>query len=188
MADNGTTGGFTIRDARVSDIHAITSIYNEAIRDGISTSDVDERSAEQRREWLERHAPRSRYPVVVVRLGGQTVGFGSLSRYRPRAGYDAIVEISYYIGSYWRGRGAGRLLVSWLLDTAARLGYEKAVSCVFSPNAGSLALMRSFGFTRFGLLPGAIHNAGRTLDVQYWYKELRPVRGVQGERPAAGRC
>ena len=46
------TDVFTIRDARVSDIHAITRIYNEAIREGVSTSDLDERSMEQRRDWL----------------------------------------------------------------------------------------------------------------------------------------
>ncbi len=168
------TDVFTIRDARVSDIHAITRIYNEAIREGVSTSDLDERSMEQRRDWLERHTPRSRYPVVVVRYRGQTIGFGSLSRYRPRAGYDSIVELSYYVGSYWRGRGAGRMLVDWLLHRARDLGYEKAVSCVFDANEGSMHLMESFGLTRFGVLPAAIRNGSRVLDVVYWYKDLRP--------------
>ena len=50
--------------------------------------------------------------------------------------------------------------------------YRMAVSVVFTRNEGSTALMRKFGFTRFGVLPGGVVNDGVALDVAYWYKNL----------------
>lgn len=166
------TAAYEVRDARVGDMHSITSIYNQAIRQGDATSDVDERTFDQRIDWMGSHQPRSQYPVVVITCNGAVIGFGSLSRYRPRAGYDGVVELSYYIGQYWRGRGAGTVLVRWLLDAARSRGYRMAVSVVFTRNEGSTALMRKFGFTRFGVLPGGVVNDGVALDVAYWYKNL----------------
>lgn len=171
--DGADARPYVIRDARVGDIHAITSIYNQAIRDKGSTSDVNERSFEQRSEWLGAHQPRSRYPVVVITLHGAVIGFGSLSRYRPRPGYDGVVELSYYIGSYWRGHGAGTALVRWLVERARALGYALAVSVVFTSNAGSTALVEAFGFRRFGLLPCAVRDGDITYDVAYWYLPLQ---------------
>ena len=60
----------------------------------------------------------------------------------------------------------------WLLDAARSRGYRMAVSVVFTRNEGSTALMRKFGFTRFGVLPGGVVNDGVALDVAYWYKNL----------------
>lgn len=55
---------FNIRLATVSDIPAITRIYNEAIVDGGSTSDLVPQTFDQRRAWVESHV--SPYAVFVA--------------------------------------------------------------------------------------------------------------------------
>ena len=100
------------------------------------------------------------------------VGFGSLSKFHPRAGYDGVVELSYYVASGARHHGVGTTLVDWLLAAARERQYRMAVTLIFASNTGSIALMKHFGFTRFGLLPGACDDGTQLLDLSYWYLNL----------------
>ena len=95
----------------------------------MSSADIEPRTLAQRKAWVDAHEPRSLYPVVVVEFGdGQVMAFGSLSRFHERAGYDGVVELSYYVGSAWRRQGIGRQLVAWLLDEARRAGHRMATT------------------------------------------------------------
>ena len=156
-----------------ADLQAITDIYNEAVLERMSSADIEPRTLAQRKAWVDAHEPRSLYPVVVVEnADGEVVAFGSLSRYHERAGYDGVVELSYYVGFGSRRRGVGAMLVSWLLDAARERGMRMATTLIFSDNAGSIALMRRFGFTLFGELPDAVHLPGIVHDMSYWYLPL----------------
>lgn len=162
-----------IRDATDADLWAITDIYNAAVLERMSSADIEPRTLEQRKAWIDSHEPRSLYPVVVVQnAGGEVVAFGSLSRYHERAGYDGVVELSYYVAASARRQGVGTRLVSWLLDAARERGMRMATTLIFSDNAGSIALMRRFGFTLFGELPDAVHLPGIAHDMSYWYLPL----------------
>ncbi|WEV73005.1 GNAT family N-acetyltransferase [Bifidobacterium sp. ESL0790] len=163
-----------IRDADDGDIQAITDIYNEAVVTFTSTADLKPQTPEQRRAWVESHSPREEYPVVVITdESGKVVGFGSLSRYNYREGYDGVLELSYYIAGSVRRQGYGSAMVEWLVSRARQLGAHMAVALIFAINDGSNALMRKYGFTRFGLLPQASWDGKGYLDVNYWYKDLR---------------
>ncbi|WEV42497.1 GNAT family N-acetyltransferase [Bifidobacterium sp. ESL0682] len=162
-----------IRAAVDNDLQAITDIYNEAVVAGGSTADLTPRTLEQRREWVSEHEPRHDFPVVVLENeSGEVVGFGSLSRFHPRAGYDGIVELSYYIATAAQHQGYGTQMVSWLLDKAKELGNRKAIGLIFASNTGSIALMNHFGFTRYGFLPQACWDGHGYLDMSYWYLDL----------------
>lgn len=162
-----------IRDATDADLQAITDIYNEAVLERKSSADIEPRTLEQRKAWVDSHEPRAVYPVVVVEgSDGKVVAFGSLSRFHERAGYDGVVELSYYVESSARRQGVGTKLVSWLLDAARERGMRIATTLIFSDNAGSTALMRRFGFTLFGELPDAVHLPGINHDMSYWYLPL----------------
>ncbi len=163
-----------IRDAEERDLPAITAIYNQAVREGGSTADLHERTVEQRRAWVDSHVPRTRYPVVVAENDqGQVIAFASLSRYHPREGYDGVDELSYYVDRRFRRRGCGAQLVSWLIEAAHQRGSRLLVTLIFASNAGSVGLMRRFGFRRFGLLPDACFDGKRMLDMSYWYRDVR---------------
>ncbi|MBM6699081.1 N-acetyltransferase [Bifidobacterium pullorum subsp. saeculare] len=174
MLEYTASADFTIDNATDADLVAITDIYNEAIAERMSSADIGARTLEQRRAWVDSHEPRADYPVVVVRTAdGATAAFGSLSRFHERAGFDGVVELSYYVGSAWRGQGIGTVLVDWLVDAARARGHRMAVTRIFDDNAGSTALMERFGFTRFGLLSDAVHMPGGIHhDLAYWYLPL----------------
>ena len=92
-----------IRAAHDDDLQAITDIYNQAVIAGGSTADLVPRTLEQRRQWVDSHHPRDRYPVVVLEdAAGRVVAFGSLSKFHPREAYDGVVELSYYVDEHAR--------------------------------------------------------------------------------------
>lgn len=163
----------TIRDARESDLQAITDIYNQAVVAGGSTADLVPRTLEQRRQWVDSHQPRDRYPVVVLEdASGRVVAFGSLSKFHPREAYDGVVELSYYVDERARHRRYGTAMVAWLLDAARTRGYRIVTALIFASNAGSIALMNHFGFERYGFLPRACFDGTRYLDMSYWWLPL----------------
>ena len=105
--------------------------------------------------------------------GTEVVGFGALSVFYDRAGYDGVTDLAYYIDPAWQGRGVGTFLLGRLLDEARARQMRKACGIIFADNAGSIALMRHFGFTRFGLMPSAaIDSTGTMRDMSYWYLDL----------------
>lgn len=162
-----------IRNAEDGDIDAITRIYNQAVLRGGSSADLTARSVEQRRAWVQAHAPRDRYPVVVMEYDGMVVGFGSLSAFHERAGYDGVAELSYYLDERWRGRGWGQRMAQWLVHAAVQRGFSHATAIVFDDNEASKAVLRHLGFTCFGVLPQAVRSGdGKVRDMGYWYRTL----------------
>ncbi|MBW3080739.1 GNAT family N-acetyltransferase [Bifidobacterium saguinibicoloris] len=167
---------YLFRAAGVRDLPAITDIYNASVVEGGSTADLTPRTQEQRRAWVESHEPP--YGVFVVEAESdagvrEVVAFGALSVFYDRAGYDGVTDLAYYIAPAWRRRGVGTFLLGRLLDEARGRGMRKVIGVIFADNDGSTALMRRFGFSRFGLLPAAATDAtGMMHDMSYWYLDL----------------
>jgi GNAT superfamily N-acetyltransferase len=99
------------RTATPDDSEAIARIYNQGIEDRVATFETRLRSAEDIRAWFD-----GVHPIVVVEEGGQVIAFGATSSYRPRACYAGIAESSLYVAREARGRGAGRVAMSALLQ------------------------------------------------------------------------
>jgi phosphinothricin acetyltransferase len=162
---------YTFRPAVESDLQAITDIYNDAIIAGGSSADLSARTLGQRREWVASHRPP--YGVFVMESGGEVMGFGALSVFYDRAGYEGVTDLAYYIAAQWQGKGAGTFMLEHLLDEARNRHMRKACGIIFADNAGSIALMRRFGFARFGLMPDAATDSTGTMrDMSYWYLDL----------------
>ena len=181
------TRTYALRPATESDLTAITDIYNAAVIAGGSSADLTPRTLEQRRAWVDAHRPP--YGVFVLTAGvgdgagpadrdgapgtNEVVGFGALSVFYDRAGYDGVTDLAYYVAPAWRGRGAGTALLSGLLDECRRRHMRKACAIIFADNAASIALVRRFGFTRFGLMPDAATDSTGTMrDMSYWQLDL----------------
>lgn len=167
---------YVFRAAGESDLAAITDIYNASVVEGGATADLTPRTPEQRHAWVASHKPP--YGVFVVETkrddgAREIAGFGALSVFYDRAGYDGVADLAYYIAPTWRGRGAGSFLLDRLLNEARDRHMRKAIGIIFADNAGSVALMRRFGFTRFGVLPAAATDSTGTMrDMSYWYLDL----------------
>ena len=105
---------YTFRPAVESDVQAIADIYNASVMAGGVTADLTPRTFDQRRAWVESHTPP--YGVFVVESeDGSIIGFGALSVFYDRAGYDGVTDLAYYIDPAWQGRGVGTFMLDRLL-------------------------------------------------------------------------
>ncbi len=133
-----TLEGLIIRDAAVGDAAAISAIYNQGILDRIATLEIEERTPEERAQWLAARGPR--HPVVVTERDGMVVGWGSLNQFNPRKAYDYVADFSVYVERAWRGKGVGGAVLRTLIARAKELRYHKMVLSAFPWNAGGMAL------------------------------------------------
>ena len=79
----------------------------------------------------------------------------------------------YHIAPEWQGRGAGTFTLAKLLDECRNRHMRKACGIIFADNRGSIALMKHFGFTQFGLMPqAATDSTGTMRDMSYWHLDL----------------
>lgn len=159
-----------IRNAQLSDLSAITEIYNEAILTTTATFDTEPKSTSERLEWLRSHGER--HPVIVAELDGMVVGWASLSGWSERKAYDDTAETSFYVKSEYRGRGVGRKLKEAIIGEARRLKFHTLIARIAEGGDASLHLNESFGFVRVGTLKEVGRKFGRLLDVHILQKML----------------
>jgi phosphinothricin acetyltransferase len=151
----------TARPATVADAHAIATIYNEGIEDGIATFETRPRTVDDVSKWF---GPR--FPIVVIENERrQVIAFASTSEYRPRDCYAGIAEFSVYVARTERGHGAGHLAMRELMEAARRAGFWKLVSRVFPENIASRALLKGLGFREVGIYQRHAQSHGVWRDV-----------------------
>ena len=108
----------------------------------------------------------------VTNQKSEILAWGSLSDYHPREGYRITAEISVYIAPEARGKGLGRRLVKFILESAPEFGIKNVVALIFSSNAGSLNLFAKFGFARWGELPEVCDMGGKIESLTILGKKL----------------
>jgi L-amino acid N-acyltransferase YncA len=132
--------------AEAGDLPAILAIYNDAVLHTTASYDYEPSTLEQRARWFEQHREQG-MPVLVARdANDKVIGWGSLSKFRDKIGYQYTVEHSVYIAPDERGKGVGRLLVLALIEAARALGKHVLVGGVDASNEASLRLHQKLGF------------------------------------------
>jgi phosphinothricin acetyltransferase len=155
-----------IRDALPDDVPAITEIYNEAIREGGLTGQLEPLSLDDRRTWFALH--RGRYGVYVKVVDGAVVGYSALSPYRGgRGAFDETVEISYFLAGGHRGCGYGRELITHAMERAGGAGFRLMVAIALGCNSRSVDILVKYGFDICGRVPGAARIGGQYVDHLY---------------------
>ena len=154
-----------------SEAHAesIAAIYDAAARATPATFDLEGHPP----DWWADVIADERYPFLVAIDDGIVLGFARAGRHKVKPAYGTTCETSVYVAEAARARGVGRALYDVLLaaldgDPALLL----AVAGITLPNAASVALHESSGFT----LVGTFHNVGVKLDRRWdvaWYE--RPL-------------
>jgi L-amino acid N-acyltransferase YncA len=147
---------YRLRLAGPEDAAAICRIYNQGIEDRVATLETEQRTPEERRQWLAARGPR--HPVVVAEVsrpggtqGAEVVAWGSLNPYNPREAYRFVADFSIYVERAWRGKGSGRVLLERLVELARELGYHKMVLSAFPTNDAGMALYQKLGFRTVGI-------------------------------------
>jgi phosphinothricin acetyltransferase len=133
--------------------HRIIEIYNEAILESGKTADTELQTVETRLDWLEEHL-NFNFPILLVTLDNEILGWCSLSKYRPgRKALESTAEISYYIAKMYRGEGIGNYLISEAIKFAREQGIKNLIAILLDTNTASIRLLEKFDFKKWGHLP-----------------------------------
>ena len=152
-----------IRLATVADAEAVRRIYNHEVEHTTHTFDLVPRSLEDQQAWLRDR--EGALGVMVAEVGGEVMGFASLSEYRPRPAYRTSVESSVYVDSSIRGRGIGQRLMQELVRLAEARGFHTMVARIASGHEASVGLHQAVGFTVVGTEREVGRKFGDWLDV-----------------------
>jgi L-amino acid N-acyltransferase YncA len=145
----------------------------------VATFETEPRTAAMVQTWFD-----GQHPIVVVEHSEEVIAYASSSSSRSRACYAGIVEFSVYVRRDWRGKGAGRLALSRLIEECEAGGFWKLVSLVFVENAASRALLQRLGFREVGVyekhgqLDGVWHDV---VIVEYLLPSEETPHGAGGE-------
>lgn len=152
-----------VRLATLADAEAIRAIYNLEVETSTVTLDLVPRTLADQERYIS--ARQGTYAVLVATDGNEVFGFGSLSPYRDRAGYNATAEDSVYIRRSQQGRGVGRLVLAALLEVGRAHGFHSVIARIASGHEASRRLHESLGFTYIGTEHEVGRKFGRWIDM-----------------------
>ena len=159
----------TVRPATAVDLAGAAAIYDDQVRTGISTFDLEPPPVSYWQHHLASSEPGDRF--LVAERDGEVVGFAYSSSYRPRPGYRHTRETSVYLAERARGQGLGRRLYDDLLAGLAADGIHVALALIALPNAPSIALHEACGFEHLGTMREVGRKFDRWLDTA-WYQRI----------------
>jgi len=151
-----------IRFGERKDLPIIVDIYNQTIRSGAATGDLDEFEVEDRLNWFEKFTSNN-YPIYVIEKDGVVAGYGTLSPYRPgRRAMNSIAEISFFLDEEYHGMGLGSFLVDHMIKDCQRIRKKALLAILLDINDKSIGLLKKFGFEEWGHFPEVIELKGKT--------------------------
>lgn len=159
-----------IRTATADDLPAINAIYNHYVLSSTCTYQTEPSTATERAEWFAAHGPK--HPVTVAILQGEVVGWGSLSKFHPRAAYGNTVEDSVYLRHDRQCRGIGSQLLGDLISRAKAIGHHCIIGGIDAEQKASIALHAKHGFVQAANLREVGFKFGRWLDVVWMQRML----------------
>lgn len=162
-----------VRPATLADIPAITAIYDEAVRTGTATFELDPPDEAEMARRFEA-VTGGAYPYLVATAQGEGIlGYAYGSAFRTRPAYRFTVEDSIYVAPFAQKRGVGRALLKALLNACESGGFRQMLAVIGdSGNSGSIALHRAAGFTPVGTLTASGLKFGRWIDTVIMQRPL----------------
>jgi len=161
--DASASGVITVRLATIDDAAKIMAIYNVEVENHTSTFDLVSRTLDEQQAWLEQRS--GAFSAVVASIGGEVVGFASLSPYKERAAYRTTVENSVYVSRNHPRLGIGRTLMDHVIGIAADSGFHSIVARIEASGTASLQLHAACGFELVGVEREVGRKFNRWLDV-----------------------
>lgn len=163
-----------IRPAAETDAPAIAAIYDEAVRTGTASFELEPPGPAQMARRLGAILEGG-YPYLVWEESGAVKGYAYASAFRPRIAYFHTVENSIYVDPAAQGRGIGKGLLKALIAECEARGFRQMVAVIGdSANAGSIALHAACGFAHVGVLAATGLKFGRWIDTVLMQRPLGP--------------
>ncbi|CAN7330399.1 GNAT family N-acetyltransferase [Rhizobium sp. LjRoot30] len=163
---------FSIRNATIADLAAITTIYEEAVVNGVASYELDPPSLAEMTKRFEAITGNG-YPYTVAQEDDGTIlGYAYASAFRTRPAYRWLVEDCIYLAPEARGKGVGKALLEDLVRRCQTLGFRRMVAVIGGASPASIAVHRSCGFEDGGVLKGTGFKHGRWLDTVLMQRSL----------------
>jgi phosphinothricin acetyltransferase len=116
----------------------------------------------------------ARTPWLVLERGGRVLGYAYAGLHRDRPAYQWSVEVSAYVHPDAHRGGVGAALYTSLFDVLVLQGFRNAYAGITLPNAASVGLHTSLGFTPVGVYRGVGYKLGAWHDVAWFERPLAP--------------
>lgn len=141
----------TLREATIDDLAEIIKIYNEAIKDGISTADSKTVGIDEKLEWFYAHTEQR--PMLVKEYCGRIIAWISIQPfYANLLAYQDTARINIYIDKNFQGKKLGQQFLGEAIERAKSIGIKTLLALIFSENIASLTLFKKIGFKEWGNL------------------------------------
>ena len=160
----------SIRLARESDAAALADIYAPVVRDTTISFEMTPPDAAEMAARIAKTL--AMFPWLVWDEGGRAVGYAYASKHREREAYQWSVDVSCYVHPDFRGRGLGRALYGRLFPVLEAQGFQTAFAGIALPNAASVALHESMGFTPIGIYKEVGWKLGAWRDTGWWQRRI----------------
>ena len=153
-----------IGEATEADLPAILAINNLAVAETTASWNYGPASLDSRKTWFAGMTAKGD-PVLVVRRGGELIGYAYWGPFRPADGYLHTVENSVYVRKDMHGHGIGRMLMIELIERARAKGLHAIVAGIGAENTGSIAFHARLGFVEYARMPQVGAKFGRWMDL-----------------------
>ncbi len=140
-----------LRHATVEDLPEIIKIYNEAIKDGISTADSKVVTTEEKMEWFNEHDEL--HPILVKEYHGRIIAWISIQPfYANLFAYRHSARINIFIDKNFQGKKLGQQFLTEAIEEAKEHNIKTLLALIFADNIPSLKLFKKLGFKEWGNL------------------------------------
>ncbi len=165
MSARPESSGMNLRGATVDDALAVTDLLEGDTALALQTATIPiPYTIEAARQFLRTADPHYIFAVIV---GTELVGMIGMS-----SGAQEPVEVGYWMGRKYWGRGYATEAVGLLLAEAQRRGVSRVVSEVFPDNIASMRVLQKNGFTRLGEVQKDLPQRGGLRQLIFFGREL----------------
>src|SRR5688572_10189921 len=155
-----------IRLARADDAAGMLAIYEPIVRETVISFELEPPTVAEMRARIEKTL--ATHPWLVDERDGRIAGYAYASRHRERLAYQWSVDVSCYVHPEARGQGIGAALYRALLAVLRKQGFQSAYAGIALPNAASVQLHESVGFTPVGIYRESGFKNGAWHDTGWW--------------------
>ncbi|MCL3781291.1 N-acetyltransferase family protein [Prolixibacteraceae bacterium JC049] len=152
------------REATLSDLATIVSIYNEIIAEGGFTADLAPYSVEDKLEWF-KATNNNELGVWIIEEHEKVIGYFYFSHWRN--GRKALLhtkEVSVFIGKEYRNKGIGKEALRFAISIAQQRKLRVLLAILMDNNERSKKVLTTMGFTTVGILKNVAEVNGKIID------------------------
>ncbi len=161
-----------IRVGELTDIAAITDIFNYYIENTNARFEECASTQENRENWFSQFSRDSKHQLFVATENGELLGFACSQPYREISAFEDTAEVTVYLTSTAKGKGVGSSLYSKLFSSISGYGVHRVLSGIALPNDASVALHKRFGFREIGVFNEYAKKNGKYIGSVWLEKSL----------------